>query len=235
VRILLTRPAEDGAATARCLSEAGHQAVLVPATMIAATGHTPPDAPFEAVIVTSGNAIRHLDPDSARHLRTLPLYCVGEKTATVARQAGFTAITQGPGDGRALVERLGAHLSPPAHLLYLTGTPRKPHVEADLHARGFETTIVELYATRPVVGWPGDQKAAVEDTALAMHFSRASVEALLHAAEAAGLMPHLARLPHLCLSADVAAPLRASGIHRIDVAEKPTEDAMLALLASKKA
>ena len=235
MRILVTRPLEDGAATAQRLSDAGHQVVLVPATMIAATGHPLPEGTFDAVIVTSGNAIRHLNIAAAQRLHAVPLYCVGEKTASVAQQAGFTAITRGDGDGRALVERLSARFSPPAKLLYLTGTPRKPHVEAALHALGFEPSAVELYESRAVAGWPGDHRHAVEGTMMAMHFSRASVEALLHAAERAGLTAHLAAIPHLCLSADVAAPLHASGFQRIDVAAKPTEDAMLALLSSKKA
>lgn len=235
MRILVTRPLEDGAATARRLSEAGHEAVLLPATLIAATKNRVPEEPFDAVIVTSGNALRHLEPHAAQRLSALPLYCVGEKTASVAQQAGFTAITRGDGDGRALVERLSARFSPPAKLLYLTGTPRKPHVEAALHALGFEARVVELYETRAVAGWPGDHRTEVESVTTAMHFSRASVEALLSAADQAGLQTHLARIAHLCLSADVAEPLRASGFQRIDVAEKPTEDAMLALLASKKA
>jgi uroporphyrinogen-III synthase len=63
-----------------------------------------------------------------------------------------------------------------------------------------------------------------------LHFSRASVEALLDRAEKAGMMPNFRQMRHLCLSNDVAAPLLAAGLEGVVVSSVPTEDGVFAML-----
>ncbi len=76
--------------------------------------------PYDAVFVTSANALRH----GGEHLGALhgfPLLAVGAATAEAARAAGFTDIVTGESDGAALAElaaALGYH-----HLLHLAGDP----------------------------------------------------------------------------------------------------------------
>jgi uroporphyrinogen-III synthase len=63
-----------------------------------------------------------------------------------------------------------------------------------------------------------------------LHYSARSAAAFLAAASRAGLGDAVARIRHVCLSAEVAAPLRAAGIGAADVAGEPNEKALLACL-----
>ena len=113
MKVLVTRPIEDGAKTVERLKNKGVDAVLAPVTAITPTGQTPPSTPFDAVLISSANAIRHLSEEARTRLLNVPLFCVGEKTASVARAAGFTSVTTGTGDGRALVKLVASTIKPP--------------------------------------------------------------------------------------------------------------------------
>ena len=234
MKVLITRPVDDGAKTAERLKDKGFDVVLAPATAITSTGQEPPAAPFDAIVISSANAIRHLSAAARMRILNVPLFCVGEKTASVARAAGFTTVRTGAGDGRALVALMASTLTPSGRTLYLTGTPRKPFIEEGLKASGFHPVIAELYRTVSIEPWPGAARTLVETCDMALHFSRASVEALLVSGENAGLSGVLRRLTHLCLSEDVAAPLREKEYARIHVAAKPSEDDVLNLLPIKE-
>jgi uroporphyrinogen-III synthase len=82
--------------------------------------------------------------------------------------------------------------------------------------------------------WPGVTSESVQTCDKALHFSRASVEALLIAAEKAGFSTALRRLTHLCLSEDVAVPLRENDYSQILLAAKPSEEDVLNLLHIKE-
>ena len=234
MRVLVTRPIKDGTRTIERLKEEGIEAVLAPVTAIVGTRNAVPHATFDAILISSANAIRHL-PDNARgQLINVPTFCVGEKTASVARDAGFLSVTTGGGDGRALVSLVVSKFQAPASLLYLTGTPRKPFIEDGLKTKGFNPSVVELYQTVLIDHWPGAARLEVETCDNGLHFSRASVEALLKAAENTGLSDFLHGLNHLCLSADVAEPLRQAGCTKLIIAPKPTEEDLLALLHIKE-
>lgn len=234
MKVLVTRPIEDGAKTAERLKNRGVDVVLAPVTAITSTGQETPSISFDAVLISSANAIRHLTDDARRHLLHVPLFCVGEKTASVARAAGFTSVTIGTGDGRALVKIVASTLTPSATLLYLTGTPRKPFIEEGLRASGFQPVVTELYRTVSIDPWPGAAGEFIETCDRALHFSRASVETLLIAAEKAGLTGILRGMRHLCLSEDVAVPLHEKGYAHILVAAKPNEEDVLSLLHIKE-
>ncbi|MEI6571930.1 MAG: uroporphyrinogen-III synthase [Alphaproteobacteria bacterium] len=234
MRVLVTRPIKDGTRTVERLKELGIEAVLIPVTAIRETRNTVPLTKIDAVLISSANAIRYLPDNAGAQLINVPTFCVGEKTASVARDAGFLSVTTGTGDGRALVGLVASKFQTPASLLYLTGTPRKPFIEDGLKANGFQPLVVELYQTVSVDPWPGPARLGVENCDYGLHFSRASVEALLKAAENAGLSHFLRTLNHLCLSEDVATPLREAGHTKIRVAPKPTEEDLLALLHIKE-
>jgi len=204
--------------------------VVAPVSEIVTTGNEIPSADFTAVLATSGNALRALEAESILLLQDAPLHCVGEKTAKIARDRGFRSVVVGGGSGEKLVEDIKALYPPGSRLLYLTGSPRKPIVERGLRASGFAVTSVELYRAQPVADWPGQWRADIEEADVALHFSRASVEMVLDCAEKAGLLPYLRGMRHLCLSEDVAAPLKKLGILSIEVASQASEDHLIAII-----
>jgi len=82
-----------------------------------------PQTPYDALFVTSANAIRHGGSELAK-LRNHVLLAVGPATAEAAEAAGFTDIVTGTADGAALAD-LAAALGH-VHLLHLAGDPRTP-------------------------------------------------------------------------------------------------------------
>lgn len=87
-RVLVTRPEPGASRTAAALTAAGHEAVVRPLMDTVAVAWTMPDGEFDAVLLTSAAAVRHLG-GMAASVRELPTLCVGDATARAARAAGF--------------------------------------------------------------------------------------------------------------------------------------------------
>ena len=85
----------------------------------------PADAGFDALVLTSANAVRHAGAglDALRHL---PAHAVGSATADAASAAGFRVATTGTSDIDALLDAIPGS----QHLLHLAGADRRtpgPH------------------------------------------------------------------------------------------------------------
>ena len=94
--VLVTRPHPDDEATASALRAKGFEVMLAPMLRFEPVAfHDDEDARYGAVIVTSANALRGIAPhlqDSrlqGSRLLKLPLFAVGEHTASAAHRAGF--------------------------------------------------------------------------------------------------------------------------------------------------
>lgn len=82
-----------------------------------------PTAPYDAVFITSSNALNYID-NNLTLFKGLPILCVGEATAEAARRAGLSGVTAGK-DGAAALADLAAALGY-HHLLWLAGEPHAP-------------------------------------------------------------------------------------------------------------
>src|ERR1700712_5837269 len=102
--VLVTRPHPDDEATAAGLRAKGIEVLQAPMLRFEPVAfHDDEDARYGAVIVTSANALRGI----AAHLQgsrllKLPLFAVGEHTASAARSAGFNHVISANGDATAL-------------------------------------------------------------------------------------------------------------------------------------
>jgi uroporphyrinogen-III synthase len=83
-----------------------------------------------------------------------------------------------------------------------------------------------------VAGLASDVRAAFAGNGIdaVLHYSTRAAAAFVAAATAAGLRDLSMGARHLCLSAQVAAPLAAAGATAIDVASEPNEQALFALI-----
>lgn len=155
MRVLVTRPEPASARTAAELERRGHEPVLLPlmqAIQQPAALASPPLPGAAAIAVTSAEAMRVLQTltDDARHpFVVLPLLAVGRATARAAKEAGFKAVSVADGDGRSLAKLLIAECNRATPILYLTGTPRSPDLEADLAEAGYSLDIRECYRMVP--------------------------------------------------------------------------------------
>src|SRR5262245_3928391 len=232
MRLLVTRPRQDGDRTAEILRARGHEVAVVPVldlTIVAdaALG----TGPFAAIVMTSANAVRALERHAGRtSLLALPAFTVGRHTAGAAQAAGFAQVISADG-GLPELTRLIATKLGGGRLLYLAAEDRSGDLAAALAPHGITVETVVVYRMAP------NQRLALElATALetrpqgVLHYSRRSAQTFLTGAQTAGRLDAALGLTHYCLSAEVAAPLRAAGATAVKVAPRPEEAALLELL-----
>jgi uroporphyrinogen-III synthase len=145
-RILLTRPAEQGARFAEQLAHRfGTRIAILNSPLIAPRLLVPvlPEGPFRAVIFTSETAVA-----AAQSLPGLPriAFTVGDRTAAVARAAGFNAHSAA-GDADALVALLLR--TDPGPVLHLHGADTRGDVVGRLHAAGRRVEGAVVYVQEP--------------------------------------------------------------------------------------
>jgi uroporphyrinogen-III synthase len=237
--VLVTRPQGDGEATADGLRSRGFEVLLAPMLRFEALPFQEEDAAgYDAVIVTSANAVRAAAPQLAGHaLLRLPLLAVGERTAAAGRDAGFGEVVSANGDAAALSELVRARrkakkLKKAAKLLYLAGADLSRDLAGELGEAGFTVITHATYRMNPVTSLPRqvcDAFMAGRIEAV-MHYSRRSAQAFLDAARTEGLEISALALPHCCISAGVAALLREAGATQVITAGSPDENALFEAL-----
>ena len=141
--VLLTRPAAQSASFAQSLqAQVGGLRVVV-SPLMATVFHTVslPKEPLEGVILTSQTGA-----EAAGRLRTqLPdlAYCVGDRTAQVAREAGFR-VQSAQGDAEALLALILREK--PQALIHLRGREARGDLAQRLSAAGVFTQERVVYA-----------------------------------------------------------------------------------------
>jgi uroporphyrinogen-III synthase len=231
VRVLVTRPRDQGEATAGELAGLGHEAVLAPVLEIAPTGAPAPPGRFDAVILTSQNAVAALAAERAR-FETCPVLAVGARTAASLRHAGFGQVAEADGDSLALLNLVKRRLPPGGRLLHAAGQERKAEPARSLVAARYEVVAWECYEARQASRLPADAVKALRsgEVDAVLHYSRRSAESFAYLARGAGLGEALAGTAHLCLSPDVATGLDALVGLKLLIAPRPDEAALLGLL-----
>lgn len=239
MRILVTRPEPDAHDLAQKLAELGHTAVIDSLLQV----ETLPVDPslFEeagAIIATSGNAIRALEDSPAlATARRLKLYAVGQRTEAKAHAAGMTEIITGPGTARELANLVIADTragGPP--LVYLAGARLAFDLAPILEAAG--RTVRQVTAYRTVAAKSLHPETISQflgrgiDAVVLLSPRTASVYARL--VQRAGLERSVRAVHHVCLSPAVAAPLAPILPESVWVAQRPTIEELLALLAPRR-
>jgi uroporphyrinogen-III synthase len=232
MRLVVTRPRPDGERTAGALRARGHEVLVAPLMKVEPV---PADlgGDWGAVVITSAHAPAAIAGNPARAaLLALPLLAVGQRSAEAARAAGFTEVTSAGGDVRDLLRLLVARRPDAvAPLLYLAGEDRTADLIGDLSVNGIaaEMKVVYRAVTAPYPPVLIEALQAGEVDAV-LHFSKRSADNYLSGAKAAGLLAQALAPRHVCLSAQVAAPMAAAGAPRVAVAPRPDEAAMIELL-----
>jgi len=232
--VLVTRPHPDNEDTARALRERGFKVVLAPMLRFEALPLADDlDADFAAVIVTSANALRAAEAQLGPLLK-LPLFAVGEHSASEARRLGFDQVVSAEGDAGKLRDLLRKNLKAKKakRLLYLAGNDLSRDLAGELSGHGFEVvtqTTYRMAALSSLSRATRDAFAANEVEAV-LHYSQRSARAFLEAARAEGVEISALAVPQFCISANVAAILREAGALRVLAAASPDENALFGAL-----
>jgi len=240
MRLIVTRPEPDATRTAKALIRLGHVAILSPMLdIVPIRGARISDAPFQAVLVTSGNAVRALQARPVRPFPVdTPLLAVGDRTALEAKRAGFVAARSAGGTLDDLVALAEAELSPgDGPLLYAAGEERAGDVAERLSALGFEVETVILYRAEARAKLAGVAETALREQRVdgILFYSRRSASAFAAALQAAGLAPLSEDVACFCLSAQTAEPVAPIAKGRMLVAEQSDQIHLFALVESEAA
>jgi uroporphyrinogen-III synthase len=237
--ILVTRPHPDDETTAAGLRARGFEVLLAPMLRFEpAVFHEDADAHYGAVIVTSANALRGIESQlKGGRLLKLPLFAVGEHTATAARDIGFEHVISAGGDAASLRDLVTAGVKAKAlkktsPLLYLAGADLARDLAGELGERGFTVVTQTTYRMIPLTRLPREvcDAFAANRVDAVLHYSRRSARAFLESVRAAGVEISALSIPQCCISAGVASVVRDAGATQVMVAASPDENAVFAAL-----
>jgi uroporphyrinogen-III synthase len=237
--VLVTRPHPDDETTAAALRARGFEVLRAPMLRFEpAVFHEDADAHYGAAIVTSANALRGIEPQlKGSPLLKLPLFAVGEHTATAARRIGFEQVIPGNGDAASLRDLVVASVKAKAlkktsPLLYLAGADLARDLAGELGERGFTVVTQTTYRMVPLSSLPREtcDAFAANRVEAVLHYSRRSARAFLESVRAAGVEISALSIPQCCISAAVASVVRDAGATQVMVAATPDENALFALL-----
>ncbi|MBX3540364.1 MAG: uroporphyrinogen-III synthase [Chelatococcus sp.] len=229
MRILVFRPKSAAERTAARLAVLGHEAVLAPATRIVPLDTPRPEGSFAAIVVGSANSFVIAADDA---IRDVPVIAVGERTAEVARARGFTDVESADGDRIAMAALARRRFPAGGRALVLQGRDHKADTMALLADAGLTPVSWIVYAAAPVESLTSEAVEALrmERIGAVLHYSRRSAEVALALVDRDGLGRPFFAARQVCLSLDVAEPLRRAGARHIVVATAPREEALFAAL-----
>ncbi|MGK6318742.1 uroporphyrinogen-III synthase [Sphingomonas sp. DT-204] len=199
--LAVLRPDPGNAVTAARIEAEGLRAIRLPLFAVMAVAWKAPDpARYDALLLTSANAIRHGGAELDR-LRALPVVAVGDATAAAARDAGFEVREVGTGGVEAIVAR-----SIGVRLLHLAG---RDHRDAGVDA-------ITVYASDPLAVDP----TPLLDSVALVHSARAG-------ARLAEIAPDRSRISIAAISR-AAADAAGAGWAAAAAADMPTDAALIA-------
>ena len=237
--VLVTRPHPDDETTAASLRARGFDVLRAPMLRFEPVAfHEDMNARYSAVIVTSANALRGIEPHLKGHrMLELPLYAVGEHTAAAARRAGFTHVVSANGDAANLRDLVLAslkakELKKASTLLYLAGAEIARDLASELEESGFRVVTQTTYKMIAVKSLPREtcDAFAANQVEAVLHYSQRSARAFLDAARAAGVEISALAIPQCCISAAIASVVRDAGATQVVVAATPDENALFEAL-----
>ena len=230
--VLLTRPHPDNETSAASLRGKGFEVLLAPMLRFEPVAfHDDPGARYEAVMVTSANALRAIEPQLAnRRLLELPLFAVGEHTASTARALGFCKVISTDSDAAGLRDRVlqsvrNKELKKSGRLLYLAGADLSRDVAGELVKRGLHVVTHPTYRMIPLSTLPREicEAFAGNRVQAVLYYSRRSAAAFLEAVRTEGIEISALAVPQCCISGNVASVLHDASAPQVPVAASPDE------------
>ncbi len=208
-KLLLLRPEPGLSASAQRAREMGLEVIACSLfEIVPIEWEAPNPADYDALLLTSANAIRHGGP-VMMSMKSLPVHAVGQATAAAARESGFQVETVGDCD----VADLLTNLPPSLRLLHLAGEDHR-----EIEDAGIDPLIVYRSA---VITDP--QLPPLEGLIIAIHSPRAGKRL-------AELTTHRSQTAIAAISA-AAAEACDGGWERIETAVEPNDKSLLALAA----
>ncbi|OAN58074.1 uroporphyrinogen-III synthase [Sphingomonas sp. TDK1] len=208
--LAVLRPEPGNRITAAAIEGRGRTAIRLPLFETRPLAWAVPDpAGFDALILTSANALRW-GGEGLNALRSLPVYAVGEATASAAQRAHFEVAAIGRSGAAALVE--AAEARGVRRALHLVGRERT------LEVGGIVAEVVPVYASEVL---PVTQKDAA-----ALQGCIALVQSARAGMRLAEVVPDR-REVILAAVSEAAAVGAGSGWRAVAIAPRPETEALI--------
>ncbi len=234
--VLITRPSDDARPLAAAIEARGMESLVAPMLEIAPLPDVAVDLTgVQALAFTSANGVRALAAIEPR--RDLPVFAVGDATATAARQAGYTDVRSADGDVNDLARLIAGALQPDKGAVF---HPAASDVAGDLKgaldAAGFDFRRAVVYHAEAATALPQEVAAALREGRIVavVFYSPRSAATFVRLAEAAELSAACGACEAVCLSEAVAEVAGKLPWRALRVAERPNQDALLACLDAIK-
>ena len=234
MRVLVTRPREDAAGLAEALTARGCEAVLEPLFHVEFMDTAALDlSGVHAFLLTSANGARALSRRDVS--RELPVYAVGDATATAARDAGFEQVHSADGGVDQLAELVKDRVPHDAGaLLHVAGSEVAGNLGGTLESAGYTYRRAVLYRAVPVKGLTAATVAALKDGDIdaVVFFSPRSAETCIELMRKARLVRAARGLDALCLSRAVGEAASELTWRDVRVAPRPNQESLLGLIGA---
>jgi len=97
MQVIITRAGDDARTTASLVADLGCIPVIAPLVTRLALPVAIPDRHFDGLIITSRASVAMLDRTQLVSLLQVPVFCVGDATADLARRTGFETVFSAAG------------------------------------------------------------------------------------------------------------------------------------------
>ena len=231
MRVLLTRPIADSLVTASILNEQ-HIATAIEALFdIQPLQVEIPDVTnFQGIVFSSRHAVRVFAEKTT--LRKIPVYCVGDHTAEIAKKKGFSPVFSADGDEEDLAKLLINKIQNKGRLLRLTGYSQLDKLAGRLQSAGFDVTVLQIYETHDHDTISDETAALLKAKKLdgVLFYSAKTVSRFYTLLNKQGLVDTCCNLTAWCISNNVGDAAKEMPFREISIAKKPTQKALIELI-----
>ena len=232
MRVLITRPGEDGTALAEILRARGVKTVIEPLLAIKEIEGPVLDLRrVQALLLTSSNGVRALARRTDR--RDVPVYAVGDATAMTARKVGFGQVHSAAGNVEMLAGLVKEILNPKdGPLLHVSGSVVAGDLIGLIEQGGFECIREVLYESTVERSLKSSTIAAIKDHQIdaVTLYSPRSAEKFVELIRKARVVRSCQKILAICLSQAVADKVNEVQWQDVLIAHEPNQSALLELV-----
>jgi len=237
--VLITRPKIDADNIAEEINKLGAKTLIAPMLKIEFCSARAIDfSNCQGILFTSSNGARALSKGLEKNhfAYSLPVFAVGNTTGRVANECGFFDIKTAAGDVESLIKCVSKHSSPHhGKLIHIAGSNVAGDLVGKLGNLSFNVKTEILYSADQTSELNQETIEVINNGSLeyAIFFSPRTTKTFNNLISAAKYKRSMIKMEAICLSEAVAYEARALPWHRVTVSIKPTQDALLSILAER--
>ncbi|WP_244611715.1 uroporphyrinogen-III synthase [Candidatus Liberibacter asiaticus] len=230
--IVITRPIKKALRTQEKIQKMGYIPVMMPLSYFIHDRESvflAMQQSYGAIAITSSESLSTLPANFCRHT---PIFAIGEASACLARQKGFTQIFHGKDNSINLAKIIVEQkvlFTPQKPLIYLGGKPRNFHFEDYLIEHKIPLRVIDCYYSQDIAYPETTMKNLLQNADAILFYARSSVLYFFSLP-----LPAKISAAFLCLSNNIASAIPASYKNVVTVACFPKETSLLKLLPLRR-